>query len=265
LQLLHYTTELALNPSRSWLQRVFDLMEIAQRHLGWAHLPPVVVCLLESVSRSSACLPLEQPTRARVLKLLSDYSSAYFLKDREDLSPPVAIANASRPHYNLPSTGTLTAPSMGLHPTPLIGTSQTSPPAYTLPVSQPILRNNPTSLLEELLPDMQHYQQGQVLQPFDSQTMGTEFTSPALDAYDPSVSGELDGFFEEIATMHGVRKLQNQPYFMNNLGYGKEVQLADLLTPQAGQYTPMQPTGNFGPGNETESLQFALSDFYGAG
>jgi hypothetical protein len=200
-----------------------------------------------------------------VLKLLSDYSSAHFLKDREDLSPPVAVANACRPQYNLPNTGTLTAPSMEMHPTPLIGTFQTSPQAYALPVGQPVLRNNPSSLLEELLPDMQHYQQGQLLQPFDPQTMGTEFTSPTLDAYDPSVSGELDGFFEEIATMHGVRKLQNQPYFMNNLGYGKEVQLADLLTPQVGQYTPMQPTGNFGTSNENEPLQFALSDFYNAG
>lgn len=265
LQLLLYTTELAVFPSHSSLQRVFDLMETGQRQLGRDHLPPAVVCLLESVSRSSASLPLEQPKRAQVLKLLSDFHSVQSPTDRENPSRQNATANSSRTNNNVPDTGVVFASSLGLHSTPLMGTSQTSLQSYVLPASQPVVRHNPITLLEELLPDMRHYQPGPLLQPFDQQSLGTDYTSPTLDAYDPSISGELDGFFEEIATRHGVVKLQNQPYFMDNLGYGKETRIDDLLATQAGPYVPMQSTANFSTRQEPEPLQFALSDFYNAG
>lgn len=96
---------------------------------------------------------------------------------------------------------------------------------------------------------------------FSPNPVDTDLTSPALDAYDPSISGDLESFFDELASLHGAKKLQNQPQFMQNLGFAPEVSMADLLNTQSGHFMPMNPS-TFGTENQEEPLQFPLSDFY---
>ncbi|KAH7391073.1 hypothetical protein DE146DRAFT_724413 [Phaeosphaeria sp. MPI-PUGE-AT-0046c] len=119
---------------------------------------------------------------------------------------------------------------------------------------------HPTSLLDDLLPDMNPNRPQEVPQTtnFSPNPVDTDLTSPALDTYDPSISGDLESFFDELASLHGAKKLQNQPQFMQNLGFAPEVSMADLLATQSGHFMP----STFGTENQDEPVQFPLSDFY---
>ncbi|KAH5266516.1 hypothetical protein HBI70_139000 [Parastagonospora nodorum] len=147
------------------------------------------------------------------------------------------------------------------------GSSQVAAPAFQQGIEQPLpprqqQQRHPSSLLEDLLPEMNSNQQLQATN-FSPNPINTDFTSPALDAYDPSISGDLESFFDELASLHGAKKLQNQPQFMQNLGFAPEVSMADLLATQSGQFMPMHST-TFGTEHEGEPLQFPLSDYYDA-
>jgi len=56
--------------------------------------------------------------------------------------------------------------------------------------------------------------------------------------------------------------LQNQPQFMENLGFSSEVSMADLLAADPGRFLPT--ASHFGPDNNEESPQFPLNTFYEA-
>jgi hypothetical protein len=99
---------------------------------------------------------------------------------------------------------------------------------------------------------------------FSPTLLETDLMSPALEAYDASVSGDLDSFFDELATLHGAKRLENQPQFMQNLGFAPEISMADLLATQSGQYLSMDPS-TYVAEHEGEPLQFPLSDYYDAG
>ena len=249
LQITHFATALALFPSHVWLQRVLELMDKCQGQFGIAKLPSTTVCLLESIKKSSKNLALDQVTQARIDKLISDFKRGQAMPPLQDIrndpidtyareqvarhGPAQVSPRSFPPHFDAPS----------------ITRYQQQPPPQS-------------SLLNDLLPDMNPSQQGQVVQSFSPHAVETDLTSPALDAYDPSISGDLDSFFDELASLHGAKKLQNQPQFMQNLGFAPEISMADLLATQSGQY--MNPPA-FGTENEGEPLQFPLSDYYDAG
>ncbi|KAH3995824.1 hypothetical protein HBI56_104830 [Parastagonospora nodorum] len=156
---------------------------------------------------------------------------------------------------------------IGNHPL-YAGSSQVAAPAFQQGIEQPLpprqqQQRHPSSVLEDLLPEMNSRQQLQATN-FSPNPINTDFTSPALDAYDPSISGDLESFFDELASLHGAKKLQNQPQFMQNLGFAPEVSMADLLATQSGQFMPMHST-TFGTEHEGEPLQFPLSEYYDAG
>ncbi|KAF2820586.1 hypothetical protein CC86DRAFT_459568, partial [Ophiobolus disseminans] len=251
LQLTQFATALALSPSQTWLQRILELMDYYQEKFGMARLPPVIACLLESVKKSSKNLPLDQTTQARIDKTIGDFRRGQNVQVaqnvREDLLNTYAREQLLR------------------H-----GTTQISPHSFPPSFSAPIPAQyqqqpaNASSLLDDLLPDMRPSHLGQAPQDFSPHAVDTDFTSPPLDAYDPSISGDLDSFFDELASLHGVKKLQNQPQFMQNLGFAPEISMADLLATQSGQYMPTN-TQTFGTDNEGDPLQFPLSDYYDAG
>ncbi|KAI4938177.1 hypothetical protein J4E85_000616 [Alternaria conjuncta] len=89
---------------------------------------------------------------------------------------------------------------------------------------------------------------------------------PIFDPHDPYnalVSGDLGSFLDDFASKHGAKKLQNQPQFMENLGFSSEVSMADLLAADTGRFMPT--ASNLGVDNSEESPQFPLNTFYDAG
>jgi hypothetical protein len=255
LQLTNFATALALSPSQVWLQRTLEMLEMCQEQLEPTKLPSAIICLLESIRKSSKSLPLDQVMQAQIDKVITSFAVAPAV---EYSGAVQAIPNDLASRY----TGERISQAR---------TTQIYPQLFPRRVGKPNPARHPqqhdsTSLLESLLPDMNPGQQLQISQPttFSPIPVENDFTSPALDAYDPSVSGDLESFFDELASLHGAKKLQNQPQFMQNLGFAPEVSMADLLATQSGQYTAMDPSA-FAAEDEAEPLQFPLSDYYDAG
>jgi hypothetical protein len=249
LQLAHFATLLALSPSLTWLHRALGTLETFRQHLGLVKLPAIIVCLLPSIRKSSKSLPLDQAMQARINKTLSDVTMNPAIDDS-------TTTQETPDDLNSMYTGNQFLPS---------GPSQVSPQSIPLQFGGPVpprLRQT-ASLLEDLLPDMNPNQQPQVPQPNHFSPIDADFTSPALDAYDPSISGDLESFFDELASLHGARRLENQPQFMQNLGFAPEASMADLMATQSGQYISMDAS-TFGVEHEGEPLQFPLSDYYDA-
>jgi hypothetical protein len=249
LQLTHFATALALAPSQVLLQRALVILETCRQQLGLAKLPAVIICLFPSIRKSSKSLPLDQEMQARIDKALSDFTGK-------------ATVGNSGIIQDMPSD--LDSVYLG-NQFVSSGPAQVSPRSlpHQFGGSIPARQQHSTSLLEDLLPDMNHNRQPQVPQPNTFSPINTDFTSPVLDAYDPSISGDLENFFEELASLHGARRLENQPQFMQNLGFAPEASMSDLMATQSGQYMSMDPS-TFGTENEGEPLQFPLSDYYNA-
>ncbi|KAL5120390.1 hypothetical protein ACEQ8H_001680 [Pleosporales sp. CAS-2024a] len=251
LQLAHFVTMFAISPSHSSIQRVLELMESSQERLGPQKLPPVIVCLLRYVERIGRTLTLDQTMRRRIEKIIHDFTAVISLAPIEGrYSMPMAT--------NMPYAGRLQDQfATNEHLAPPFNPHFAGP--MVVPQEQ---QAHSSSLLEDLLPDMKHIQQPQAnLSP---NAANPDLTSPNLDAYDPSIPGDLETFFDELASLHGAQKLQNQPQFMQNLGFAPEVSMADLLATQSGHFMPVDPS-TFGTRNEAEPMQFPLSDYYDTG
>lgn len=249
LQLTHFATNLACTPSQIWLQRTLELLEMCQERLGTNKVPPVIICLLHTVKQSSKSLPLDQAAKTRIDRAVSGFAMASVYGDVHH-AVPVGIDDYASEQLSQP------------------GPAHVSPQSFPARFGNPTAdgqhyQRHPSSLLDHLLPDLNTSQQAQTAT-FSPDPINTDFTSPALDAYDPSISVDLESFFDELASIHGAKKLQNQPQFMQNLGFAPEVSMADLLATQSGQHMPMN-TSAFGTEHEGEPLQFPLSDYYDAG
>ncbi|KAF1914261.1 hypothetical protein BDU57DRAFT_519153 [Ampelomyces quisqualis] len=281
LQLTHLVTLLALSPSQAWLERTLALLDTCQKQLGTSKLPSVFICLLESIKNSSRGLPLDEVTRNRIDGATTTFATAPdpghggTLATGRDGTYTVERQSHHR-RSQVPATSV--APSFcesvvagaqqqRQQPTLQQSQSQQSQPqqSHSQQSHQQQL-NQSTSLIDDLLPDMNPSQQPQSAHTveFSPNAIDADFTSPALDAYDPSIPGDLESFFDELASLHGAKRLQNQPQFMQNLGFAPEVSMADLLATQSGQHIHMDPS-TYGAEHEGEPMQFPLSDYYNAG
>lgn len=247
LQLASFATSFALAPSPAWLQRIFELLEPFR--FSFANLPITLTCLLENVKRVAGSVQLEQPTRSRINDLVATFKQAH--------SIAVGMNTPSIPADSPLRISTMNQPKpMQPSPQPLLPqVNEAVPSRHRSRAMRP-------SLIDDLLPDMSNNQPRQVqsIQPFDPNAVDTDFTSPGFDTYDASISGDLDSFFDELASLHGARKLENQSQFMENLGFAPEISMADLLATQSGQFMPMNP--GFGADHDGGPIQFPLNDYY---
>ena len=261
LQLTYFTTAFALVPSQAWLQRILDFFDVLRAQLGLARLPAIVVCLLQSVKRCSNSLTLDQATGMRLHKLLADFHQSCAITSNEGFHDPQNM-----------STGLVGASPNVVqmrHPDLI----QTSPQSFSGQIGESLsARYQPptgsSSLLDDLLPDMNSTrQQSLTTHPFDLAT-DVSTLHPATfepeDPYNAFVSGDLENFFDELASLHGAKKLQNQPQFMQNLGFSSEANMADLLAAEPGRFMPL-PMSSLGQGSNNEPSNFPLNTFYDVG
>ncbi|KAH5311302.1 hypothetical protein HBI50_157020 [Parastagonospora nodorum] len=250
LQLTHFATILRCAPSRTYLEKTLEMLEMCQEQISPSKLPSIVLCLLHCIKQSTKSLSLEQAMQGRIQRIMDNFTMTGHRSPELSRTMPTQNSNIHIGNHHL-----------------YAGSSQVAAPAFQQGIEQPLpprqqQQRHPSSLLEDLLPEMNSNQQLQATN-FSPNPINTDFTSPALDAYDPSISGDLESFFDELASLHGAKKLQNQPQFMQNLGFAPEVSMADLLATQSGQFMPMHST-TFGTEHEGEPLQFPLSDYYDA-
>jgi hypothetical protein len=252
LRCTYLVTAFTLVPSQAWLQQILDLLSVLQRQLGATRIPVIIACLLQSIRRSANSLSLDQPTHARIRELFAAFGQS--------------------------SHETSEGPSTGLRPVPITlrdtssdnSATQTSPQSLVSQLGGPFVERyqqppDPSSMVHGTLPDMD-VNQGHNVQPFEPNLFDFGMAGPIFDPHDPYnalVSGDLGSFLDDFALKHGAKKLQNQPQFMENLGFSSEVSMADLLAADPGRFMPT--ASNLGADNSEESPQFPLNTFYDAG
>lgn len=259
LQLAYFTTSFALVPSQAGLQRILELLDMLRNNLGFENLPSIIICLLQSIRRCSARLTLDQATRVRMHKLFADFAQACSMTCGEAF-----LDSQSMLESDSPSVVQIRNPEA----------IQVSPRSFSSHIGGSVRERYQTSvgssaLLDDMLPDIHqgHRLQTSSSRPFNNEVDTSTFEPPSFDPLDPYntfVPGDLESFFDELDSLHGAKKLQNQPQFMQNLGYSSEVSMADLLAADPRQLLPMHAS-NLGPENNDKSPHFSIDGVYDAG
>ncbi|KAJ4366006.1 hypothetical protein N0V95_000384 [Ascochyta clinopodiicola] len=61
----------------------------------------------------------------------------------------------------------------------------------------------------------------------------------------PDIPGDLESFFDDLASLDTTNKLENQPQFMQNLGFAPDANMADLFS----EFIPLQSSTFLGQGS----------------
>jgi hypothetical protein len=249
LQLAYLTTAFVLVPSQAWLQQVLEALDIAQSSLGIAKIPAVVACLLQSIARCSATLSLDQTTRSRMRKSFAAFGET----GSESLIK--AFVNLQ----DLPSIMEVTSPDTSRM-------TQTSPRAFPSAAGQYQPSLNTSSDLNDMLLDTNSNLRWHELQSLNSNPFNFAMIGPILDPFDTYnalVTGDGENVLDNFASEHGSIKLQNQPQFMENLGFSSGVSMADLLAADPSRFMPT--ASQWGAEQNEDTPQFPLNAFYEAG
>ena len=148
---------------------------------------------------------------------------------------------------------------------------QTSPQLLVPQLSGPCVEryqqpSSPSSVVHGTIPDMNGHHQGHNVPSFEPNLFDFGMAGAIFDFHDPYnalVSGDLGSYLDDFASKHGAKKLQNQPQFMDNLGFSSEVSMADLLAADSSRFMPT--ASSLGKDNSEELPQFPLNTFYDAG
>ncbi|KAF1833242.1 quinic acid utilization activator [Decorospora gaudefroyi] len=253
LRLAYLATAHALVPSQARLQRILDILSALHSQLGLAKMPAIVVCLFQSIRRCSTSSNLDQATHNRMFKVFAAFDQAPLRMPGGTLVSPQGIP------------GTFERNSPDSH------TMQISPQFFPLQLGGPIAERpqepaGTSSILNGLLPDMNTNREDHSLPLINPSsfelTMDGAITNP-LDPYQAFVSDDLGSVLDDFALEHGAKKLQNQPQFMQNLGFSTEVSMADLLAADPGRFMPT--SSQCGGEDNDDPPHLSLGAFYEAG
>ncbi|KAG9206838.1 hypothetical protein G6514_000126 [Epicoccum nigrum] len=222
LQLTYHCTALSLMPAQSWLQRVLDLLEPSPDRLGLTSLPPVVHCLMYTVKRHSVQFLSDPVLRARMQKLQTDMDRTWRKTDPDVQSPPL----------------------QSRHPIAVI--QMPTPDSIHQPFSSHSVTGQVASATDSR--GVQADNQGGIPDALDAGT--DQQIESLIDASRPSQSdprypeipGDLESFFDDLASLDNANKVENQPQFMQNLGFAPDASMADLFS----EFIPMQSSAFIG-------------------
>ncbi|KAF2473464.1 uncharacterized protein BDR25DRAFT_387725 [Lindgomyces ingoldianus] len=229
LQLVYHCASLSLLSSQSSAMRILELLEQSRDVLGLIALPPLVQSLLEIIVRTRGFDISDQGSRMRFQKFRNEYIQIW---SREWRSTPTRTAHSRHSFES----------SRVQIPTPESIQIQFNPPLIPPSIPNTKITRPPTSstLLDDLLPDMnsatvpnrphslnisgsQPHLQDLTIPDFDG-----AFGAPILDHQNSVASRDLENFFDELASLDGAERLDNQPQFMQNLGFAPDANIADL-------------------------------------
>lgn len=108
-----------------------------------------------------------------------------------------------------------------------------------------------------------NFQNPPPVQGFNPPSFEGDFNTPTLDHRNSTASRDIESFFDELASLDGAERLENQPQFMQNLGFAPDASMADLLTSDFGQFNSLiSPYVQQGNSNATQLDQ---THFYDGG
>ncbi|KAF3002062.1 hypothetical protein E8E13_009223 [Curvularia kusanoi] len=223
LQLTYHCAALSLTPAQSWLQQVLDLLEPSPNRLGLTSLPPVVHCLMWVIKRHSTHFPSDPVLRARMQKLQADMDRTW-RKTVPDVQSPPLHSRPSISVIQMPTPDSIHQ-ALSIHSVsgPVAGTNDARNTQADSRVTLPNAMGAGTNHQLEPLVDVSR-------------------PPPQPDPLYPDIPGDLESFFDDLASLDNANKLENQPQFMQNLGFAPDANMADLFS----EFIPMQSSAFIG-------------------
>lgn len=234
LQLTYHCTALSLMPTQSWLQRILELLEPSPTKLSLTSLPPVVYCLMGIVKRHSTHFLSDPALRARMQKLQADMDRTWRMTIPDIRSPPLH-SRQSISVMQMTTPDSIHQPLSGNHAMGQIAVGNDARGAQAQSSGS--------------LPDVLSANTNQQIESF----LNASRPAQPEPRY-PDIPGDLESFFDDLASLDSTNKLENQPQFMQNLGFAPDANMADLIS----EFIPMQSSAFIGQ----ESADLGHLDHY---
>ncbi|KAH7380104.1 hypothetical protein BKA66DRAFT_571181 [Pyrenochaeta sp. MPI-SDFR-AT-0127] len=245
LQMTYYCTALASMPSNVWIRRILELLEQCQKQIGLTKLPPTLHCLMTIISKHNAHLSSDEVTWTRLQTLQTGISAAWSARSRD-----------RNQAYDTPAIQPRLLDTSIQVPTP---DSLQFPFPAPLPIEHQVRTHNKravSSQIDSLVPNPAPTMISDL--PFDPLLMAP---SPAhSDPRHPEITSELESFFDELASLDSGTRMDNQPQFMQNLGFAPDANMADLFS----EYIPLQSSA-FLTQEDNVPVNFDQYNFYDLG
>lgn len=255
LQLTYLACLSSLLASPTHVQRMSELLAQYLAQLGVAAVPPIVVCLLAHVQSNRLFTNLDPRLQASIRKYEADLIQAWSPASIPAFAPtPTLVPSHNRstgPSYQIPTPESIQVPFN---------------PSYT-PLEKPPRGNRhraSVSLLDDLLPDMNPAMstahRPAAHQGFRVPSVEEDPRRPSLRHRNSAASRDLETFFDELASLDGAEMVDNQPQFMQNLGFAPDANMADFLALELGQYIPSNSSAFMPQNNDPTQLDPAFFD-----
>jgi len=219
LRLTYYCTCFVLTPSEQWLRRSIELLERAQTEIGWGFLPPVLPILFGVAQQRSTEIPIGRSVHDRLVQVQAAINAVW---PRMELGTSTVQTNtATRP---MPTEHSLPQPFPGSHPV-----TEAFPLRLVSADMQPA--NSSTGHIDPILDLASSNQTGLQYQQMPS---------------------DLESFFDELASLDTDNDVDNQPQFMQNLGFAPGANMADLFS----EYTTAFMSNNDSDGMNLDQYGF---------
>ncbi|KAF1959631.1 hypothetical protein CC80DRAFT_306734 [Byssothecium circinans] len=264
--LLHATYLLilfVLHSSTTPISQALDLIERHHQQLGVSALPPPINCLLNHIQNHNTYNAMDQGLQLRMLQISETITRAWSATyDACPVSQPPAPAQQGRLSFGPYQVPTPESMQIPLNP-PLT-------PVANRPGSG---RKRPsTTFIDDLLPDINSttknrasMARGANVTNFNVLPIEDEFRRQTLQPHHSLSQAMMlpdpENFFDDLASLDGVEKLDNQPQFMENLGFAPDANMADFLAAEFGQFIPN--SSNFLPQNQDDPTHLDPA-FFGA-
>ncbi|RAR03849.1 quinic acid utilization activator [Stemphylium lycopersici] len=232
LQATYHCASFASNPSDSSLQRLLNILEQCQMGLGIQRLPVPLQSLIITTSRLASHVHLHDATQTQLRRVWTGMAAAWPQLNDQDI--PQTLESTTMPIRH--STAGMPLPNQ-----------QNSEPFQMVPGARSIPQ--PTAPLNSLFSGS-HSTNASLL----------AVSSPShTDPRHPEPTSDLESFFDELASLDSATRPDNQPQFMQNLGFGPEASMADLFS----EYIPMQ-SSSFLTREDAQPTGFDQYAFYDA-
>lgn len=215
LQLTYYCIALSLMPTQPWLQKILDLLEPSTNRLGLSSLPPILHCLMGTVKRHSTLFLSDQALQTRMQKLQTDIERTW-RKTIADIRSPPLHSRHSIATMQVPTPDSIHAMGQATAAIDIRGAQ--GPGSSSIPG---VLNANTNQQIESFL---------------------NAPRSAQPDTRYPDIPGDLESFFDDLASLDTTNKLESQPQFMQNLGFAPDASMADLFS----EFIPMQSSAFIG-------------------
>lgn len=229
LQLTHLSCVASLLTFPNHVQRMSEILEQYLAQLGIAAVPPIVLCLLAHVQSNQMFSTLDPRLQSSVRKHEADVIQAWsFTRGQRSAPTPIVPAHNSV-NYQIPTPESIQVPFNSAF-TQLENPSRSGQQRAS------------ASLLDDLLLDMNpaistsHRPAHQ--QEFSVSSTDKDPRRPSFHHRNSAASRDLETFFDELASLDGAEMVDNQPQFMQNLGFAPDANMADFLALELGQYIP---------------------------